>query len=48
MSIGYGLTETSPIVTMSEIDDAIERRVDTVGKPVPCTELKIVTLRRAS
>jgi len=44
MSIGYGLTETSPIVTMSEIDDEIERRVHTVGKPVPCTELKIVSV----
>ncbi len=44
MSIGYGLTETSPIITLSEIDDPVERRVETVGKPVPCTELKIVSL----
>jgi len=44
MSIGYGLTETSPVVTMSDIDDKIERRVHTVGKALPCTELKIVSV----
>ncbi len=44
MAIGYGLTETSPIVTMSEIDDEIDRRVHTVGKAFPCTELKIVSV----
>jgi fatty-acyl-CoA synthase len=44
MSIGYGLTETSPVVTMSDIDDDIERRVHTVGKAMPCTELKIVSM----
>ena len=44
MSIGYGLTETSPIVTMSDIDDELERRVQTVGRPVPCTEMKIVSV----
>ncbi len=44
MSIAYGLTETSPVVTMSDIDDEIERRVQTVGKAMPCTELKIVSL----
>lgn len=42
MSIGYGLSETSPILTMSDIDDELERRVNTVGKAMPCTELKIV------
>jgi fatty-acyl-CoA synthase len=44
MSIAYGLTETSPVVTMSDIDDEVERRVHTVGKALPCTELKIVSL----
>jgi fatty-acyl-CoA synthase len=43
MSIGYGLTETSPIVTMSEVEDDLDLRVHTVGKAVPCTELKIVS-----
>jgi fatty-acyl-CoA synthase len=44
MSIGYGLTETAPVITMSDIDDDIERRVQTVGKAMPCTELKIVSV----
>jgi fatty-acyl-CoA synthase len=44
MSIGYGLTETAPVITMSDIDDEIERRVQTVGKAMPCTELKIVSV----
>ncbi len=44
MSIGYGLTETAPIVTMSDIDDEMDRRVHTVGKAMPCTELKIAAL----
>lgn len=44
LTIGYGLTETSPIITMSAIDDDIERRVCTVGKPMPCTEIRVVSL----
>ncbi len=41
--IGYGLTETSPIITMSEVDDDLDRRVTTVGKTMPCTEIKVVS-----
>jgi fatty-acyl-CoA synthase len=43
LTIGYGLTETSPIVTMSEVGDPIDIRVSTVGKPMPCTEIKVVS-----
>jgi fatty-acyl-CoA synthase len=43
LTIAYGLTETSPVITMSEIDDDLERRVCTVGKVMPCTEIKIVS-----
>ncbi len=43
LTIGYGLTETSPIVTMSEVEDDVERRVSTVGKAMPCTEIKVVS-----
>ncbi len=43
MSIAYGLTETSPVLTMPQLDDAIERRVSTVGAALPCTELTIVS-----
>lgn len=44
MIIGYGLTETAPLVTLSEVDDDFERRVCTVGKGLPCTELKVVNV----
>jgi fatty-acyl-CoA synthase len=40
--IGYGLTETSPIITMSEPEDPVELRVATVGRVLPNTEAKIV------
>jgi len=44
MTIAYGLTETSPVLTMSDVNDEIERRVSTVGQALPCTELKIVAV----
>ena len=43
LTIGYGLTEASPIVTMSDVSDDIDRRVSTVGKAMPCTEIKVVS-----
>jgi fatty-acyl-CoA synthase len=42
--IAYGQTETSPVVTMSDADDSIEVRVKTVGRAMPQTEIKIVSL----
>jgi fatty-acyl-CoA synthase len=42
--IGYGQTESTPVVTMSELDDPLELRVSTVGKALPCTEMKIVSM----
>jgi len=44
LAIAYGLSETTTVVTMSDIDDDMERRVHTVGKAAPCTEVKIVSL----
>ena len=44
LTIGYGQTESTPIVTMSELDDPLELRVSTVGKALPCTEMKIASL----
>ncbi len=43
LTIAYGLTETSPVITMSEVDDELERRVCTAGKVMPCTEIKVVS-----
>ncbi|MBX6311594.1 MAG: AMP-binding protein [Isosphaeraceae bacterium] len=40
--IGYGLTEASPIITMTAADDPIEVRVSTVGSPLPGVEVKLV------
>lgn len=42
--IAYGQTETSPVVTMSDADDSIEIRVQTVGRAMPQTEIKIASL----
>ena len=41
--IGYGQTESTPVVTMSEVDDPLELRVATIGKALPCTEMKIAS-----
>ncbi|HOX35365.1 MAG TPA: AMP-binding protein [Methanoregulaceae archaeon] len=40
--IVYGQTETSPGVTMTTTKDPVERRVTTVGRAFPHTELKII------
>ncbi|HZZ28051.1 MAG TPA: AMP-binding protein [Pirellulales bacterium] len=42
ITIGYGQTEASPIITQTRIDDPLELRVHTVGRPLPGLEVKIV------
>ena len=42
MTIAYGLTEASPVITQTSPEDPIERRVASVGKVLPHTEMKIV------
>ena len=42
MTIAYGLTEASPVITMTKRDDPLEKRVETVGKPMPHIQVKIV------
>ncbi|MCD6411925.1 MAG: AMP-binding protein [Thermoplasmata archaeon] len=42
ITICYGLTEASPVITQTRRDDPIEKRVETVGKPLPYVEVKIV------
>jgi len=41
MAIMYGQTETSPNITMVDVDDPLELRISTVGRVCPATELKI-------
>ncbi|HEY1987133.1 MAG TPA: AMP-binding protein [Terracidiphilus sp.] len=41
--IAYGQTETSPVVTMSDAGDCIEVRVNTVGRAMPQTEIKVMS-----
>jgi fatty-acyl-CoA synthase len=42
ITIGYGMTETSPLSFQSRSHDSIERRVSTVGRIHPHVEVKIV------
>lgn len=42
VTIAYGLTEASPVFTQTSVDDPIEKRVETVGTPLPHIEVKIV------
>lgn len=42
LTIAYGMTETSPTITQTRTEDAIERRVSTVGTVFPNVEVKII------
>jgi fatty-acyl-CoA synthase len=42
VTIGYGMTETSPISFQSDIGDPLERRVSTVGRVQPHLEVKLI------
>jgi fatty-acyl-CoA synthase len=42
MTIGYGLTEASPIITQTDVTEPIEVRVRTVGKELPGVEVRLV------
>ncbi len=41
MTIGYGLTEASPILTQTSTADELEHRVGTVGRRLPGVEVRI-------
>jgi fatty-acyl-CoA synthase len=47
VAIAYGMTETSPISTMTVHDDPLERRVGTVGRVLAHCEVKIVDVSGA-
>ena len=42
ITIAYGLTEASPVITQTLATDTIERRVSTVGKVLPGVEVRLV------
>jgi fatty-acyl-CoA synthase len=42
ITIAYGLTEASPVITQTRTDDSVEQRVGTVGAVLPEIEVKIV------
>jgi fatty-acyl-CoA synthase len=43
LTIAYGLTEASPVITQTEVGDSLEHRVGTVGRVLPGLEVKVVT-----
>jgi fatty-acyl-CoA synthase len=42
ITIAYGLTEASPVITQTRTDDPLELRVKTVGRVLPGFEVKLV------
>ena len=42
ITIGYGMTETSPVSTQTRIGDSMDKQVGTVGRPHPHVEIKII------
>jgi fatty-acyl-CoA synthase len=42
VTIGYGMTETSPLTTQTATDDPLTERVETVGRVHPHAEAKII------
>ncbi|UMZ73599.1 AMP-binding protein [Natranaerofaba carboxydovora] len=41
VTISFGQTETSPVLTKTRPSDPLERRVSTVGRPLPNIEVKV-------
>jgi len=42
ITIPYGMTESSPVCTMTNLNDSVEKRVSTVGRKMPFIECKVV------
>lgn len=42
LTIAYGQTEASPVITQTRTEDPLELRVETVGRPLPDVEVKVV------
>jgi fatty-acyl-CoA synthase len=46
VTIGYGMTETSPVSTQTAADDPLDKRVGSVGRVHPHVEIKVVDPQR--
>ena len=44
ITICYGLTEASPVMTYTRIDDDLKKRVETVGRALPHMEVKVIDI----
>jgi fatty-acyl-CoA synthase len=42
ITICYGLTEASPVMTQTRVDDPVAKRVETVGRAMPEIEVRVV------
>ena len=42
VTIGYGMTETSPVSTQTSRDDPLDKKVGTVGRVLPHVQIKVV------
>jgi fatty-acyl-CoA synthase len=42
ITIAYGLTEGSPVFIMSDVEDSIEARCETLGKKMPHIEVRVI------
>lgn len=47
ITIAYGLTEASPVITQTHTDDPVGLRVETIGRPLPGIEVKIIDINHA-
>ncbi|MGH7657236.1 MAG: class I adenylate-forming enzyme family protein, partial [Gemmatimonadales bacterium] len=48
VQIAYGLTETGPTVSVTRFGDPAEKRIETVGRPLPGVEVKVMDVASGS
>jgi fatty-acyl-CoA synthase len=48
VTIGYGMTETSPVSFQTAVDDPADKRVSTIGRVHPHLEIKLVDAQGAT